>query len=306
MPGYKYISGELESYHYSAEKQNGKRVLLHVTNPVKQAKIDAYRETHGMFEPNKTVEIGFSEFTVLGDDVTVNESFLAISHTSYERNVQIGDHTYQRNIKTTTVSRSENPLQLPISCVETTEHVVAVPKNTGDFIAHNKPEAKKQVYFQILIHENQSTLKKKQLLTTIVCTADKKLNDNDVIISYDDNKKCYLIEVATQKANIKAIIATLAENNLKLIDCDFDELKINEGICFVKLDGSNPIHARPIVGKLGNDIICIEREAGSLPAISYQATNKLWLFKPFNTLYQGTDFDENKTCVLKIVKHGQS
>ncbi|CEK11706.1 hypothetical protein [Legionella hackeliae] len=274
--------------------------LFEVHKKKEQQMIDEYIQNHDNLPPTGTArEMGYSSYVFTGVDLVTNSSMIDV----------------QKSTDTTFIlSRlQENAPKLPVSCIASTEHVVCMQDQVEDFQLESLPESKKEVKYQLLIRSNsniQPTDIEKATLIAVICLDDDILTAEDVVVTYDQTRKLYVVELGTQLADIQQVIRNLqAHPQFQIENCKFEDVGLYQGICLLKPDASNPIHAMANIAQGMSDDgqpvkFFLERDAGKTSGTARYQDNK-WtfnLFKSLPTMFQETGYPLDSIAV-KILKN---
>ncbi|WP_454783384.1 hypothetical protein [Legionella sp. WA2022007384] len=266
----KYPSSEQEQHYY---KEVGKRLVC-IDDEKEQRKIDQFMKRHSTTPPRTSRESGYSSYMFIGSNVEVN--------TSMVKKQKIDKNHYL-------ISRTSKSPTLPVSCLASTEHVIAMQDKVADFKSESEPKSKQNVMY--LIQLSCSTKKmnardEKKAILSLIHQYDDTLNKNNIRIFYNKRKAVFTIKASTQVVDIQLLVRALtSEKKYKIIDCSFKEIGLNQGICLVKRDASNPIHALVNIADSNSEKGFLERDAGTTSGrhtSAYQDCN--WTFNFFTSL----------------------
>lgn len=243
-----------------------------------QQKIDEYMSKHAQLPPSGVArESGYSQLVFEGTHVEINRSMLDTEE------IEKGEAWLLKK-----KTESQLPL-LPVSCIASTEHIIAMNHEVQNFESEYLPESKKKVTYQLLVKIDSNSMNNNDLLK-IICEEDDILTASDIAISYCTQRNVFVIELPTQLVDIQDVVDRINQvKKLHIVDCNFDDIALNEGICLVKRDASNPIHALANIAqgidKKGNaSRFFLERDAGKTTGKcvkNYQDNN--WLFNCFRS-----------------------
>ena len=272
----------LEQHYYMEDNNGKKRKLSKIEDADEKKEIDAYMKRHRNHPPeNTTRETGYSSLVVHAD-IKINPSMLKKKKVSQSKFKKTADTFY-------IISRLEDAPKLPVSCLASTEHVVCMQNEVEDFKSEYKPTTKKQVMFQILVQCKEKKFDvdaKKNHLTETICKNDGVSCQENVSITFNEARKLFTVEISTQLADIQQVVRNLNHSkSYTIINSGFDEVALNQGICLLNRDTSNPIHALTNIGDSVNGKVLLERDAGltsGLSAGSYQDNN--WIFNFFQNM----------------------
>ncbi|CEG57674.1 hypothetical protein [Legionella fallonii] len=281
----------LREQHYY--KESGKKVF-HIEDKKEQEKIDAFMKRHSTTPASTARESGFSSYLFEINKVRINKAMLQKQKTD--------EGTYF-------LSRSSAAPKLPVSCLASAEHVVAMQDEVSDFKSELEPATKQQVMYQVLLSCSTKRLNVKRETAAIlkkITQYDESLNKNNVSITYNKEKRIFDIQVSTQVADIQLLIRSLTSvKKYNITSCDFADISLNQGVCLVKEDTSNPIHALVNIADSDGEKGFLERDAGTtsgLNASSYQDSNWTFnFFKNLDDMLQQTAYPRN-TFAIKIFK----
>lgn len=260
-----------EQHYY---KEIGKKIVP-IVDKNEQRKIDEFmKKHHSETPPHTSRESGYSAYLFHGRKVDVN--------TSMVKKRKIDKEHYL-------ISRMPNAPTLPVSCLASTEHVVAMQKDVKDFQSESEPPKKKNVMYFISLSCSTKKINvrnEKSAILQLLQKYDNTLNRNNVSITYNKEKAVFEIKVSTQVADIQVLIQALtSKTKYKIVDCDFEDIGLNQGVCLVKKDASNPIHAMVNIIDSDSEKGFLERDAGTTSGrntASYQDRN--WTFNFFTSL----------------------
>ncbi|MDR3503665.1 MAG: hypothetical protein P4L79_13895 [Legionella sp.] len=285
----------LTGYEQHYYKEVGNKVIP-IEDPEEQKKIDAFMQKHNFITPPSTSrESGFSTYSFYGKSVNVNGSMLKKKKIDSDS----GDHYL--------ISRAPEAPKLPVSCLASTEHVIAMQELVADFKSEAFPKTKQNVMYLISLSCNAKKVNiqnEKKSILKLITQYDKEILKKDVHIIYNKEKAVFEITVSTQAADIQLLVRALtSKTQYKIVDCDFKDIQLNQGVCLVKSDASNPIHALVNIADSEHEKGFLERDAGTTSGSnneSYQDNN--WTFNFFtslNDMRKKTKYPEN-TLAIKI------
>jgi hypothetical protein len=260
---------KFETHYY----QEDSKKVSKVTTRTQQCQIDAHMKTHQNIPPDGTTrEIGLSMCT-LSENPTINHSLL-----------------YKRKTSTSTViGRLKNAPKLPISCLASVEHVVAMGNEVTNFVSEYQPPIKKRVMYQILVKSKDIQLRPqvtKDKLSVMILKNDQTLSRKDISVTYQQKTKLFLIEMSTQRADIRQAMKVIKRHKqFQIVNHQFSDVGLNEGLCLLNKDGSNPVHALVNIANTKSKKCFLERDAGATSGIktrSYQDSH--WTFNMFENL----------------------
>ncbi|KGP62850.1 hypothetical protein EP47_14310 [Legionella norrlandica] len=282
---------ELNKYEQHYYKEVGKKVVL-IEDEDEQRKIDKFMERHSTTPSYTARESGYSAYMFNGRGVQVNTSMV-------EKQKIDRDHYL--------ISRAAKAPALPVSCIASAEHVVAMQDEVTDFKSEFEPKAKQNVMYLILLScstKKLNVLKEKKAILNLLQKYDDTLTKDNISITYNKKKSVFEIKVSTQIADIQLLIRALTSSTkYKIVDCDFEEIDLNQGVCLVKKDASNPIHALVNIVNSDSEKGFLERDAGTTTGMlteTYQDRN--WTFNFFTSLddmREKTKYPES-TLAIKI------
>lgn len=150
---------------------------------------------------------------------------------------------------------TRNTFNLPVSCIESAEHIIHHNAKDDDEIPDYDPKTKKKnvgLFFGEVTKENSKDKKRKREVTTNKQAA--KLDGRDLSIV-----------------------------GLKWKDYDFasQPVKLGEGLFVQNIDNRSLFHAVAVVGKKGNRLIVLERNAGSTSGDNIYLDNN-WLVNVYD------------------------
>ena len=282
----KYPSSEHEQHYY---KEVGKSIVC-IDDEQEQKKIDTFMKRHATTPPRTSRESGYSSYMFTGSKVAVN--------TSMVKKQKIDKNHYL-------ISRTSEAPTLPVSCLASTEHVIAMQNKVANFKSEYEPKSKQNVMY--LIQLSCSTKKmnvrdeKKEILS-LLQQYDDTLNRRDIRIFYNKRKAIFTIKASTQVVDIQILVRALtSEKKYKIVDCSFKDIGLNQGVCLVKRDASNPIHALVNIADSDSEKGFLERDAGTTSGrhtATYQDCN--WTFNFFSSLEDMRKRTEYPTNALAI------
>lgn len=283
-------STKRERHYY---KESNKKIV-HVSNKKEQERIDAFMQRHATTPANTTRESGYSSYLFGIKKVKINKSMLKKEKTK--------DGAYF-------LSRAATAPKLPVSCLASAEHVIAMQEEVTDFKSEFEPSTKQQVMYQVLVSCSTPKLNVKQEIASLlkrIHRYDEFLDKSNVHISYNKTLGVFDIRVSTQAADIQLLVQALTSvKKYQVVSCDFSDIGLNQGVCLVKEDASNPIHALVNIADSDGEKGFLERDAGTTSGRtteSYQDSN--WTFNFFtslNDMRQQTAYPQN-TFAIKIFK----
>ncbi|QLZ67716.1 hypothetical protein FOLKNPGA_00489 [Legionella sp. PC1000] len=285
----KRMSSQREQHYY---KEVGKKIVP-VEDEDEQKKIDEFMKKHHSETPLHTSrESGYSAYMFHGRTVEVNTSMVKKRKVDKEHYL---------------ISRAPKAPTLPVSCLASTEHVVAMQGDVKDFISESEPKTKQNVMYLISLScgtKKVNIRNEKSEILKLLHKYDNTLNRNNVSITYNKEKAIFEIKVSTQVADIQVLIQALtSKTKYKIVDCDFEDIGLNQGVCLVKRDASNPIHAMVNIADSDLEKGFLERDAGKTSGrntASYQDRN--WTFNFFTSLEdirKKTEYPQS-TLAIKI------
>lgn len=277
--------------HYYKEVDNQ---IVPIDDQEEQEKIDAFMKRNNSLTPPYTSrEAGFSTYNFYGKTVNINGSMLK------KKKIDSDEHYL--------ISRAPEAPKLPVSCLASTEHVIAMQEYVDDFQSESLPETKQNVMYLISLSCNARKINiqnEKKSILKLITQYDKEIQAKDVHIIYNKDKAVFEITVGTQVADIQLLVRALSsKSQYTIVDCDFNDISLNQGICLVKRDASNPIHALVNIADSEHEKGFLERDAGTTSGRStdsYQDNN--WTFNFFTSLSdmrEKTKYPEN-TLAIKI------
>lgn len=282
--------------HYYIEKKDGFR---EIHDADLQDRIEAHMKTHHNLPLQNTArEAGFSSIQMpihASKPIEINPSLL---------------ETHQKR-SLATVSRLKSAPALPVSCLASAEHVIAMQNSVKDFVSEYQPKSKQRVVYQILVKEyltSASNIRENMAkLKLAIVKNDDQLTTSDISIHADTKKRLYQIEISTQSGDIQKLIKSIKKlRNFKIINTNFDEISLNEGVCLVKGDASNPIHALVNIANADGMKGFLERDAG---LTSGQKTHTYkdnhWTFNVYSSLeemQQRTGYSDKSHAVKLVLK----
>ena len=271
---------EKKERHYYRET-NG--TVSEITQRETILAIDTHMEENQGEPPEEIArEIGYSQIIVAKDDKPCfNPSMLQLASSG------------TRNSSYYILSRLKDAPKLPISCIAAAEHVIASQNQVKNFVCETEPKSKQYVMYRLVVRSlggRQYHREIPELLYQAILNSDAKINQHDVLISeFTENRHRYFrIEIGTQIGDIQKIIKNIKACKLvRLSDAKFDEIGLNEGLCLVKQDTSNPIHALVNIAEFPHSQkkCLLERDAGlttGLTTHSYQDSK--WTFNMYENL----------------------
>lgn len=271
---------EKQERHYYRET-NGK--ISEITRRETIQAIDTHMEEN-QGEPPEGIarEMGYSQVAVAKDDKPrFNPSMLQLASNG------------TRSSSSYMLAKLKNPPKLPVSCIAAAEHVIASQNRVKSFVCETEPKSKQHVMYRLVVRSlggRQYRREIPEILYQAILDSDSKITPRDVLISeFTENRQRYFsIEIGTQIGEIQKIIRNIKACKLvKLIDPEFDKIALNEGVCLVKQDTSNPIHALVNIAQFPHSSkkCMLERDAGlttGLTANAYQDSK--WTFNMYENL----------------------
>ncbi|WP_010652626.1 hypothetical protein [Fluoribacter dumoffii] len=257
--------------HYYKEV---KRKIAPIEDEDEQKKIDKFLQRYSTTPPSTSRESGYSAYLFKGKNVAINPSMVKKQKINKDRYL---------------ISRVPEAPKLPVSCLASAEHVVAMQDEVTDFKSESKPATKKKVMYLIPLSCGKRTMsiqKEKKALLELLQKHDGILNADNLQIIYNRKKRILEIMVSTQVADIQLLIRALnSTKRYKIVNCNFEDIHLNEGVCLVKKDASNPIHALVNIADSSSEKGFLERDAGTTSGRTtgtYQDSN--WTFNFFPNL----------------------
>lgn len=283
--------------HYYIEKMD---TLEEIHDPKLQEKIEHHMQAnHNLPFQDTAREAGFSSFAVKKEaskPIEINPSLL---ETRDQKSTAI-------------ISRLKSAPALPVSCLASAEHVIAMQNSVKDFVSEFKPKSKNRVMYEITVKEYLTGFSdvRRQIsrLQQALLDHDAQLLKRDISIHADRSKRLYFIEISTQRGDIQKIIKGIKSlKPFKIINTHFDDIGLNEGLCLIKEDASNPIHALVDIANTGGDMKgFLERDAGltsGLNTHTYQDNH--WTFNFYSSLkdmQQRTGYTDKSYAVKLALK----
>ena len=268
----------IKERHYYRE--NLKRGLVEIKDKDEQEAIDAHMKKHRNFPPEGIAcETGYSSL-VLGsssEEVSVNPSLLLKRRAAGDSSAVIIERL-----------RPKAP-KLPISCLSAAEHVIALQDKVTDFVSDYKPASKKRVMYQILLQIAPTVMDFPTFETRVRTSLkrfDECLTDENIAIRFYRKAKRMSLDISTQTADIQKLIKGIKSiRECTIVNPAFPGIGLNEGICLVKSDASNPIHALVNVADTKDKKVFLERDAGLTSGLHtpfFQDSH--WTFNPYRSL----------------------
>ncbi|AUH70853.1 hypothetical protein [Legionella sainthelensi] len=283
---------ELSKYEQHYYKEISKKIVP-IKNEDEQRKIDKFMEKHSTTPHRTTRESGYSAYLFKGKKIEVNASMVK------KRKID-KDHVL--------ITKINQAPTLPVSCLASTEHVIAMQDEVDDFKSELEPQTKQNVMYliQLTCHTKKINVSsEKKALLNLMHEYDATLNKKNVRIIYNKGNAVFEIKVSTQVADIQLLIRALtSKKKYNIINCDFEDIGLNQGVCLVKKDASNPIHALVNIANSDSEKGFLERDAGTTTGLytaSYQDRN--WTFNFFNSLEnmrEKTEYPKD-TFAIKIL-----
>ena len=269
-----------ESHFYREDREG----LLEITDSKEKERITSYRKKHCNYLPDGTTcESGY---TSLEFDAS---SAVCINPSLVEKRTPGGGST------ATIVARLSDGPKLPVSCIAVVEQVVAMQNEVTDFVSDREPSSKKRVMYQIMLRRTRTSLylydaaeEAEHMRAALIKEDPVHLTKEDITITFAPSTELFTIEVSSQKGDIQKIIKGI--NKLRyysIVDVDFKDVHLNEGICFVKSDASNPIHAVVNVADSAFEKGFIERDAGATSGAHTELyQDNFWTLNKFQSLQE--------------------
>ena len=263
-----------ESHFYREDREG----LLEITDSKEKERITSYRKKHCNYLPDGTTcESGY---TSLEFDAS---SAVCINPSLVEKRTPGGGST------ATIVARLSDGPKLPVSCIAVVEQVVAMQNEVTDFVSDYKPASKKRVMYQILLQMVPSVTDLPAFKTRVRAALkrfDECLTDENIAIRFYRKAKRMSLDISTQTADIQKLIKGIKSiRECTIVNPAFPGIGLNEGICLVKSDASNPIHALVNVADTKDKKVFLERDAGLTSGLHtpfFQDSN--WTFNPYRSL----------------------
>ncbi|WP_131777993.1 hypothetical protein [Legionella bozemanae] len=285
----KHELNQREQHYY---KEVGKKIVP-IEDEEEQRKIDEFmKKHHSETPPSTSRESGYSAYMFSGKKVEIN--------TSMVKKRKIDKEHYL-------ISRAAKAPGLPVSCLASTEHVVAMQEDVKDFKSESEPQTKQNVMYLISLSCSTKKInvrKEKSEILKLLNQYDDTLNRNNVSITYNKEKAVFEIKVSTQVADIQVLVQALnSKTKYKIVNCDFEDIGLNQGVCLVKKDASNPIHAMVNIVDSDSEKGFLERDAGTTSGrntASYQDRN--WtcnFFTSIPDMLKKTNYPQS-TLAIKI------
>ena len=188
--------------------------------------------------------------------------------------------------------------------------MIAMQNRVTDFVSADEPSQKKQVVYQLLLRVKGAVLYDSLIEQARIKDAllwfDSGLHTEDISIGLSGSG-LFVVEVSTQIGDIQCM--TKAINSLgyyfEFVDVDFADIHLNEGVCLVKRDATNPIHALVNIADTAAEKYFLERDAGATSG-THTATfqDRSWMFNRYcslDELYKvrgrAADFFAVKLCL---------
>lgn len=286
---------KIVNYYQEDPTQRGK--VAPIDNQTQKNKIDYYYRKYGKFPAGFSRENGYRKLT------------LAI----HADKIQINDKLIKKKSSTssaTIISKlKEKTIALPVSCMGSTEHIVAMENQVTHFVSEFRPKSKKDVYYQIKLEYEDDALSATDKIENIgisIQDKDSQIDPSDWNIHHiKDNH--FILEASTQQCDIELILSALTQlPNITILPCEFNNIHLNEGLCLVSKKSEESIHAIVNIADTEKEgKVFLERNAGAMTGNSlskYQDTK--WVFRFFNdmpSLKASYGFDQSD-YVIKIVK----
>jgi len=278
---------EKREQHYYREIR---RKITLIEDEGEQKKIDDFMKRHSTTPASTSRESGYSAYLFEGKKVEINASM--VKKTKVDK-----DHFL--------ISRVAKAPKLPVSCLASAEHVVAMQDAVTDFKSELEPKTKQNVKYLISLSctgKKTNAINEKKAILKLIQEHDKTLNSKNVSISYNKEKAIFEISVSTQVADIQLLVRALGSSTkYNIVNCDFKDVGLNEGVCLVKKDASNPIHALVNIADSDTAKGFLERDAGTTSGrctASYQDNN--WTFNFFKSLQDMREKTEYPPSTLAI------
>lgn len=280
--------------HYYLEKKDA---LVEIKDNAFQKKIESHMRTHHNLPPLNTArEAGFSAVEMDVDKaIEINPSLL---------------ETHKENSEAI-ISRLPSAPALPISCLASAEHVIAMQNSVKDFVSEFKPKSKSRVMYQIMVKSYLTgvTNINDQIahLESCLLKYDNQLVKKDISIRVDRKKRLFVIEISTQRGDIQKIIKSIKSlRNFKIINTNFAEVGLNQGLCLIKGDASNPIHALVNIANTEDTKGFLERDAGLTSGLKTQTyQDNHWTFNFYSNLEEmqhRTGYSDKSYAVKLVLK----
>ncbi|KTC85194.1 hypothetical protein [Legionella brunensis] len=266
-------------YEKNYYRERNKKIYK-INSAQEQKKIDKHMQSHNNLPPKGvTREAGFSVYLFKGTSLEVNASLVRKKKTG-------GTAFILSKLK-------KKACRLPVSCIASTEHVISMQEKVEDFVSDSIPaESKKQVMYQILVRVDSllNIAIESINLAEVICKDDDILTTSDVAIRYDFDKDVFVVELGTQVTDIQQIVRRLnAVAAYHIVSCDFEDIQLNDGVCLLKPDASNPIHALANIAQGKNFTggqmkFFLERDAGMTSGQTEVYQDSDWTFNGYDSL----------------------
>lgn len=271
----------LSCVNYYQEVRTGKRTLLvEINDAATQTKVDKHMSANEDDAPHSFArENGYVQFTFKianSDNLEFNDALISVKRGEKS-------HTSTWHIFT----KLNKAPKFPVSCLDSSEHVVALGNDVVDFIAEDKPARdKKRVFYRILVKHNKDAEinTEKESLREVILAADD-LSTKEILIAYNNKKSWFEIEIGTQIADICDIIKALKKQKYIIVDCSLDEIKLNQAICFVDKNNKESLHTMVNIADTSySGKLFMSRNAGSTSGLSPSYTDSKWPFLWFDRI----------------------
>lgn len=301
------LARHIKKERHCYREETLKRGLVEITDPDEHRVIATHMKKHRNLPPEGTAcETGYSSLVLEAsvEEVEVNPSLLLIRRAAGDSSAVILERL-----------RPTAP-KLPISCLSAAEHVIALQNEVTDFVSDYKPACKKRVMYRIVIQIAPSVRNFTEFETRLraaIKRFDECLTDKSIAIHFARRIKRMFIEISTQIGDIQKLIKAITTiRECTIISPEFPDIGLNEGICLVKRDASNPIHALVNVAQIKDKKdkkdkkVFLERDAGLTSGLHtpfFQDSH--WTFNPYASvkdLKQKTGYSDTAFAVKLYLK----
>lgn len=287
----------LSNYYREQNKRKRPTVEL-VTDHKLQAELEQDYARTKRAKNDFSIERGYRQLATevkQDDKFDVNPSLL----TTAEKKTESSSSAFL-------LERLTDAPKLPVSCIDSTEHVVAMGDAVADFKSPSSPSTKNDVVYRILIKKVAVTAK---TLASVIREGDEAIQEGHIKLTSHFNH--IAIEIGTQVGDCLSIIQNLVKHGFEIINCDFANIQKNEGICFVdkttKTKEGGPIHAVVnIASSSHSGKVFLNRDAGSMSGVFHGYTDANWLFfkaRDMADLRKQVGFGDERFAVIKITRN---
>lgn len=281
--------------HYYQEFFNRKTGVRTVEEVVKKTDINSiksYMKNKRHYPEGVTCEKGFSSLAItISDPARVIENpHLLKKRVEKMRGKRARDASDDESV--VILERKPDATRFPVSCIETVEHVIAAADGPVlDYDATKHSAEKSHVVYQIFLKINTLVYvleEEKASLLRRILTADPELTAENISVSFNPSQEIFIVEVSSQHGDVQKVIASLLplRRYYTIVGKEFDQITLNQGICFVRKDGRGSIHALVNVADTPTGKVFVERDAGAMSGTCMTYTDAHWTMGFFKSREQ--------------------